>query len=164
MLHFCTPWKRQRTEGFLTFSGGYRNVTLGEYGLSHCFISIPPENVQKTLVFWCFQVVEKWDIGLKWIRRHSKMMTLQKKVFFESLFSFVTICHCFILLPSPMSPPKKWKTFPLNSKLWNTFWYLYNASYHKLYHKQMAEAINKLTTYMYFVFVSKCVLDLMLKF
>ena len=22
MLHFCTPWKRQKTEGFLTFSAG----------------------------------------------------------------------------------------------------------------------------------------------
>ena len=22
MLHFCNPWKRQKTKGFLTFSGG----------------------------------------------------------------------------------------------------------------------------------------------
>ena len=22
MFHFCIPWKRQKTEGFLTFSGG----------------------------------------------------------------------------------------------------------------------------------------------
>ena len=26
--HFCTPWKCQKTKDFLTFSGGYRNVTL----------------------------------------------------------------------------------------------------------------------------------------
>ena len=26
--HFYTPWKRQKTTSFLTFLGGYRNVTL----------------------------------------------------------------------------------------------------------------------------------------
>ena len=28
MSHFYTPWKRQKTYGFRTFSGRYRNVTL----------------------------------------------------------------------------------------------------------------------------------------
>ena len=37
MLHFCTSWKRQKTFDFLTFSGGYRNVILGEYGLIQFF-------------------------------------------------------------------------------------------------------------------------------
>ena len=29
IFHFCTSWKRQKTFGFLTFSGGYKNRALG---------------------------------------------------------------------------------------------------------------------------------------
>ena len=32
--------------------------------LSQCSISIPPENVRKPEVFWCFQGVHKLNIGL----------------------------------------------------------------------------------------------------
>ena len=34
MLHFCTPWKLQQNRRFSDVFRGYRNVTLGEYGLS----------------------------------------------------------------------------------------------------------------------------------
>ena len=30
MFHFYTPWKRQKTKGYLTFSGGMKNGTLGD--------------------------------------------------------------------------------------------------------------------------------------
>ena len=33
MSHFCIPWKRQKTVKFSDVFRGYRNVTLGEYGL-----------------------------------------------------------------------------------------------------------------------------------
>ena len=29
IFHFCTPWKRQKTKGFLTFSGGIEMEHLG---------------------------------------------------------------------------------------------------------------------------------------
>ena len=46
--------------------------------VTHCFIcskpifnqcsaSIPPENIRKPEVFWCFQGVQKWYIGWKWV-------------------------------------------------------------------------------------------------
>ena len=42
MSHFYTPWKRQKTSGFLTFSGGIEME-----------------------VSWRFQEVYKWNIGVK---------------------------------------------------------------------------------------------------
>ena len=30
------------------------------------FISIPPENVKKSKIYWRFQGLYKWKIGLKW--------------------------------------------------------------------------------------------------
>ena len=47
-----------------------------ELFLAQCAISVPPENIRKTCVFWRFIGVQKWDIGLKWVNlKHS-----QKKV------------------------------------------------------------------------------------
>ena len=46
MLHFCTPWKRQKIEGFLTFLGGTKcnikriwvNMVRRRAGLSYFFL------------------------------------------------------------------------------------------------------------------------------
>ena len=41
-----------------------------------------------------------------------------------------------------MSLPKKQQIFPPKGKLQNVFWYLYDASYHKVNHKQMVVEVN----------------------
>ena len=38
--------------------------------LSHCSISIPPENVRKSEVFGYFQRVQNWNIDLKWFKEN----------------------------------------------------------------------------------------------
>ena len=38
MFHFCTPWKCQKTRGFLTFSGGYKNGILTSNTLNSFFV------------------------------------------------------------------------------------------------------------------------------
>ena len=68
-----TPWRRQKTRGFLTFSGVVEMENFPEMGLHHfaffrkiqypwtfchCSLSISPtENFRKPEVFWCFQGV-----------------------------------------------------------------------------------------------------------
>ena len=55
--HFYTPWKRQKTFGFLTFSGG---------------IEMWPK------VFWRFQGVKKCDTRLKWVKFTAKWLRPKK--------------------------------------------------------------------------------------
>ena len=43
----------------------FHNVCLIHF--SPVYISIPPENFRKPLVFWRFQGVKKCDTGLKWV-------------------------------------------------------------------------------------------------
>ena len=35
---------------------------------AQCFISLLPETDRKAKVFWCFQGVQKQNIGLKWVK------------------------------------------------------------------------------------------------
>ena len=40
VFHFYTPYKLQKIKGFLAFSEGYRNGTLGENGLTGVFTTL----------------------------------------------------------------------------------------------------------------------------
>ena len=52
----------------------FNSIILIQFRLK--FHWIPPENVRKPMVFWRFQGVQKWNIGLKWVNRQVK---IQKK-------------------------------------------------------------------------------------
>ena len=52
--------------------------------------------------------------------------------FLESFPTLVTTSYYFFLLSPYLSLPKKSQFFSLKDKLWNTFWNLFDASYHKL--------------------------------
>lgn len=52
--------------------------------------------------------------------------------FLEPFPTLVTTSHYFFVLSPSLSPPKKSQFFSLKDKLWNTFWNLFDASYHKL--------------------------------
>ena len=78
MHPFSTPWKNQKTLRFFDVFRGRRKGALGMNGLTH-FLSISPlthfspifpffyhpENNRKSKVPWCFQGVEKRNIGQK---------------------------------------------------------------------------------------------------
>ena len=66
---------------------------------------------------------------------HLKMTSPQKWHFWTPSLNFFTIFHYFFLALSPISPSKKKQTFLPKSKLWNIFWYLFDASYCKHNHK-----------------------------
>ena len=43
-------------------------VTMMSLTSGQCSLSITPDNIRKTVVFWCFQGVWKVYIGLKWVK------------------------------------------------------------------------------------------------
>ena len=51
--------------------------------------------------------------------------------------------HLSLFFLPPTVPPKKFQTFVPKRKLWNTSWYIYDASHHKLSPKQMTEEISE---------------------
>ena len=59
-------------------------VTLTHVTPIFHFYTIPPEKVSKSLVFWHFQGVKKWNIGIKWVKdwiatTHPFLLTLPPK-------------------------------------------------------------------------------------
>ena len=69
--------------------------------LSPCFFSMPLENISKPTVFWCFQVVYKWNTSSKcvnWVSGSSKNWKILHPR--PSLFhDFKLKCHNTILIP-----------------------------------------------------------------
>ena len=49
---------------------------------------LPPENVKKPLVFWRFQRMERWNIGLKRVKKYWCCYTMKKWCYFNSCFTF----------------------------------------------------------------------------
>ena len=96
MLHFYTPWKRQKTIGFLTFSGGIemwhwtKRVKQSRTNW-FCFIiaQIPFSN-QITLFFHPKYLLKKLVVGHFgfWRAHEHETVVLVKPVFF---FSFIYI-------------------------------------------------------------------------
>ena len=43
--------------------------------LAQCFISISPKNIRKPKVFWHFKGVQRWNIGLKWVKYCRTLLT-----------------------------------------------------------------------------------------
>ena len=64
----------QNFEQVYAFYKMLNSIVLIQFRLK--FHWIPPENVRKPMVFWRFQGVQKWNIGLKWVNRQVK---IQKK-------------------------------------------------------------------------------------
>ena len=50
-------------------------VTKKLTDLCNWSLCIPPENIRKPLVFWCFQVVWKESSGMKWVNVYFKFHT-----------------------------------------------------------------------------------------
>ena len=44
----------------------------------HWFFSIPRGNIRRTLIFWCFQGVQKETSIIKWVKTHPTLSTIKK--------------------------------------------------------------------------------------
>ena len=65
------PYTSSLHNTFLHLESSYFVKPFSKAFLTHfssMFHFTPPENVRKPLVFWHFQGVEKWKMGLKWVR------------------------------------------------------------------------------------------------
>ena len=60
MFHFYTPWKRQKTKGFLTFSGGIEMEHWHEMGQS---VECPAKSVQVPIM-----TTEPRELTKFWLR------------------------------------------------------------------------------------------------
>ena len=67
-----------------------------------------------------------------WSGDYSEMTSPRRWIFSDPLPTLVTASHYFYLPFPSLSPLKNWQFFSPKYKLWNRFWYLYDASYHKL--------------------------------
>ena len=57
-----------------------------------CFISIPPENIRKPLVFWCVQGVSKESSGMKWVNDKILLWKTSLQIRAKYFMLFVIIC------------------------------------------------------------------------
>ena len=58
MFHFYTPWKRQKTKGFLTFSDGIKMEHWTDMGLGSAFLQVEK----------CFFQTAIFNITLNWFK------------------------------------------------------------------------------------------------
>ena len=66
-------WEKKKSLGFHCLSHCLlfyeAKIVFKQYSpiFKKCPIFIPPENIRKPELFWCFQGVYKWNIGWKWV-------------------------------------------------------------------------------------------------
>ena len=70
----CPPENHSWCVGFTTA----RPIANGPGPVSyHWSLLIPPENIRKPLVFWCFQGVSKEISGMKWVKALQSLLLLR---------------------------------------------------------------------------------------
>ena len=61
-------------------------IHLYTAGIGQWLICIPLENIRKPEIFWCFQGVHKWNIGLNWVKQlRNVLVQLQREYLLRHL-------------------------------------------------------------------------------